>query len=150
MANGCGFWETHGGGCGAQAGVANGCGPGVVIPGSGFKPAGLPMPLLNGVNDAPAGLPANAGGGGVRFGFTTNFGVGKNGLGGAAGAGLGSRSCRNRSIAASCPGFGFTGAGVLNESQTTFPFWFAAALPFRWPLKERFEFCVATFASLRP
>jgi len=59
--NGCGPCVSHGGGCSVQAGTATGFAAGVAISGSGIKPAGLPMPLVNGVNDAPAGFGTKSG-----------------------------------------------------------------------------------------
>lgn len=57
MANGCGVCDVHGAGCGAQAGVViAGMLAGPVMPGSGAKPTGLPIPLLIGVMEAPMGL----------------------------------------------------------------------------------------------
>jgi len=57
MANGCGVCDVHGAGCGAQAGVVIAWMPaGRVIPGSGARPAGLPIPLLKGVKEPPTGL----------------------------------------------------------------------------------------------
>ena len=57
MANGCGVCDVHGACCGAQAGVLiAGMPAGRVIPGSGARLAGLPIPLLKGVKEAPIGL----------------------------------------------------------------------------------------------
>jgi hypothetical protein len=57
MTNGCDVCDIHGGGCGAHEGVIAGCVlVCLVTPGNGCRPAGFPIPLLNGVNEAPNGL----------------------------------------------------------------------------------------------
>ena len=79
------------------------------------------MPLLKGVNDAPAGFGTNSGC--VMNGSTVRLVAGKNWLSGddcAASTGLGFSNCRNRSIAANCSRSGFVaacGKGWLNTSQ---------------------------------
>ena len=84
------------------------------------------MPLLRGVNDAPAGFGTKSGC--VSNGSTTGLDAGKNLLsddGCASSAGLELSSCRNRSIAASCCRSGFVaacGKGWLNVSQLEFSF----------------------------
>ena len=150
MANGCGPCDNHGAGCGVQLGMTAGCEMGVTIPGNGVKPAGIPIPLLNGVNDAPAGFGANAGC--VRFGSMGTMGAEKT-LPSTADAGLGASNCRNRSIAASCSRFGFSGvcgADALNESQLTVPFCFGAAPLFHQSPGGRPGFCPGLPVPSRP
>ena len=123
ITNGCGPCESHGGGCGAHAGTVTGGVTGVTIPGNGVKPAGFPIPLDNGVNDAPAGSGTKSGC--VMLGSKTGavLGTEKNllsGDGSEAETGLGSSNCRNRSIVATCSISGFVGvcgADGLNESH---------------------------------
>src|SRR5450755_4667476 len=127
---------SHGGGCGLHAGAVAGGKKLVTVPGNGVKPVGLAMPLLKGVNDAPAGFGTKSGC--VRNGSTASLGVGKNLLSGDdwdVSAGPGLSNCRNRSIAASCSRSGLVaawGKGWLNASQPMFPFWFAKSLRSGW------------------
>jgi len=61
MTNGWGVCTNHGGGCGAQDGdAADDCELVVAMPGKDAKPAGRPIPLLNGANEAPTGFTVGA------------------------------------------------------------------------------------------
>ena len=128
ITNGCGPCKSHGGGCGFHDGVVTDDEKLDTVPGNGVNPEGLARPLLNGVNDAPAGFGTKSGD--VINGSVTVLGTGKNLLSGdgSNGFGLGASNCRNRSIAATCSGSGFVegcGKGWLKASQPGFPFWFA-------------------------
>ena len=60
LANGCGVGNNQGGGCGAQTAAAGGdVKLRLQILGNFGISAGLPIPLFNGVNDAPTGVSAD-------------------------------------------------------------------------------------------
>ena len=136
MTNGCGPEISHGGGCGFQAGGATGVVKLVTTPGNGVNPDGLAMPLLNGLNDAPAGFGMNSGC--VMKGSVAGLRTGKNSLSdaGSAEAGLGAIICRKRSMAASCSVSGLVVVwtkGWRKASQPELPLGFSDNPPFRWP-----------------
>lgn len=130
MTKGCGVCDNHGGGCGIHDGeTAVDCqlvGP--AMPGKDSKPAGRPIPLLNGENDVPAGF-ANS----DSLGIVSDIGCSGEGnlspgadLAGVSAYEPGSSNCLNRSRSASCPGVGGAGGGGSpsdwNQLAAGFPF----------------------------
>ena len=103
MTNGCGPCRSHGGFCGVQVGAANVWLTGVSTPGNGVNPDGFEIPVVKGINEAPAGFGRKSGW--LMFGFKTGLDDVKNLLSeveSAAGTVLGAINCWNRSMAASC------------------------------------------------
>jgi len=157
MAKGWGVCTSHGGGCGAQDGeAADDCQlveP--VIPGKGVKPAGLPIPLLNGANEAPTEFPV-----GVLLGVTPDNGCSGEGnsepgedFARESEYEPGSSNCLNRSRSASCSGVGAAGWGGrpsdLNQSAPLLPFCPANWLLAGRSLKKRSKICAAVGNPMR-